>query len=406
MKYRLMYCVVLGFTISISGFAQINWEQVNPLPQGLSLNSVVYCSNQFIAVGEVSTILTSPDGVTWTVKSSNTFIKLNCVAHGNNQFVAVGSSGQILTSPDGSTWEITSSGTHVELHSVVFGNNRFVAVGDSGTIITSPDGATWTAKSSGTTVGFCSIAYGNNKFVAVSYSDTIDTSPDGINWTAKSSGINISQISFPFVAYGNNKFVAVSYSRRWVNKAVIPFYNLLTSVDGSTWTVSSFSTSSGISSITNGSNQFVAVGSFGRIFASPDGSTWTTGSFETNNSFSSVAYGNNKFVAVGDFGDIRYSRADSDGTLTRAISKKTISCLKLVYLGDRIYVQLPVAKNTGNFFNIRMFSAAGRSIYSAEKKCDNGSVNLSTNGIPSGVYLVKITNDHGLKFSGSFVKNR
>jgi len=50
-------------------------------------------------VGEDGTILTSPDGVTWTPRTSGTSNDLNGVAYGNGTFVAVGEDGIILTSP-------------------------------------------------------------------------------------------------------------------------------------------------------------------------------------------------------------------------------------------------------------------------------------------------------------------
>jgi len=69
MKSRFMYCVILVFTISISGLAQTKWEWANPLPQGNTLNSVIYGNNQFVAVGG-GKVLTSSDGATWTAGSS------------------------------------------------------------------------------------------------------------------------------------------------------------------------------------------------------------------------------------------------------------------------------------------------------------------------------------------------
>ena len=76
------------------------------------------------------TILTSPDGVTWTTRISGTSYGLNGVTYGNNTFVAVGGS-TILTSPDGVSWTIRTSGTSYGLNGVTYGNNTFVAVGGS-----------------------------------------------------------------------------------------------------------------------------------------------------------------------------------------------------------------------------------------------------------------------------------
>jgi hypothetical protein len=66
------------------------------------LNSVTYGNGLFVAVGgspDSSTILTSPDGVNWTARTSPTSKSLNGVTYGNGTFVAVGIYGTILTSP-------------------------------------------------------------------------------------------------------------------------------------------------------------------------------------------------------------------------------------------------------------------------------------------------------------------
>jgi hypothetical protein len=60
------------------------------------------------------------------------------VTYGNGTFVAVGEGGTILTSPDGVSWTARTSGTSNWLDGVAYGNGLFVAVGDRGTILTSP----------------------------------------------------------------------------------------------------------------------------------------------------------------------------------------------------------------------------------------------------------------------------
>ncbi len=50
--------------------AQWNWR--DPLPQGNLLDGISYGNNTFVAVGDVGTVLTSPDGATWTIRNSGT----------------------------------------------------------------------------------------------------------------------------------------------------------------------------------------------------------------------------------------------------------------------------------------------------------------------------------------------
>jgi photosystem II stability/assembly factor-like uncharacterized protein len=69
---------------------------------------------------------------------------LYAVAWGNQQFVAVGEGGTILTSPDAHTWTQRTSATSEYLYSMIWANQQFVAVGWNGTILTSPDARSWT----------------------------------------------------------------------------------------------------------------------------------------------------------------------------------------------------------------------------------------------------------------------
>ncbi|MBI1821274.1 MAG: hypothetical protein HY036_00400 [Nitrospirae bacterium] len=59
-------------------------------------------------------ILTSPDGITWTARTSGTTNSLTGVVWSGSQFVAVGGNYQgvvVLTSPDGITWMTRATST-------------------------------------------------------------------------------------------------------------------------------------------------------------------------------------------------------------------------------------------------------------------------------------------------------
>jgi hypothetical protein len=94
-------------------------------------------------------------GTTWTLRFPG-FNDLNGVTYGNGLFVAVGGSpdsSTILTSPDGVTWTQRTSPTSNSLYGWTYGNGTFVAVGRWGTILTSPDGVTWTGGPRGRAAG-------------------------------------------------------------------------------------------------------------------------------------------------------------------------------------------------------------------------------------------------------------
>jgi hypothetical protein len=142
-----------------------------------------------VAVGWNGTIVTSPDGLTWTKQKSGTIGYLYSIIYANSQFIVSGD-GVFLTSPDAITWTIMNPGTgYGYLYSVTYAG-QFVAVGSLGTILKSTDGSNWIIINSGTSWDLRSVTYGNRQFVAVGDSGKILTSFDGMTWTTKSSGTN------------------------------------------------------------------------------------------------------------------------------------------------------------------------------------------------------------------------
>ncbi len=94
-------------------------------------------------------MLTSPDGISWALRSSGVTDEVGGVAWSGSLFVAVLNTGGILTSPDGITWTPRPSGSSARLLAVTWTGVQFVVVGDFGTILTSPDGMAWTPQPSG-----------------------------------------------------------------------------------------------------------------------------------------------------------------------------------------------------------------------------------------------------------------
>jgi hypothetical protein len=105
-----------------------HWHLRNPLPTSNLLYGVTYGNGIFVAVGDIGTIITSPEGEIWTIRNSGTSDHLRGIGFGNNIFVAVGFNGTILTSPNGVTWTKRNSNTREILFSVTYGNGIFVTV--------------------------------------------------------------------------------------------------------------------------------------------------------------------------------------------------------------------------------------------------------------------------------------
>jgi hypothetical protein len=199
-----------------------------------------------------------------------------------------------MTSPDGITWTSRTSAADNNWQSVAFGNNVFVAVANSGTdnrVMTSTNGINWDTKPSASNGDWRSVTYGNNTWVAVGRNNPVvmSSSDNGETWTSRAS--------FAFtlmgVTYGNNKFVAVSDASR-----------AITSSDGITWTESETVPSGAYQSVTYGNNLFVAVSDSqtARVATSSDGNTWTSRNFGADHNWKGVTWANGVYVAVADHG--------------------------------------------------------------------------------------------------------
>ncbi|MFD2408997.1 InlB B-repeat-containing protein [Paenibacillus rhizoplanae] len=143
-----------------------------------TLTGVTYGNQKFVAVGESGAILTSSDGVSWTSRNSGTAADLKGVKYLNGKFVSWAVDGTtILTSVDGVSWSvITTSGLICAkcelvnsgvLHSVSYGNGAYVGVGSFNSIYTSSDLVSWTKRYEGTYGSLNGVTYGNGTFIAV-----------------------------------------------------------------------------------------------------------------------------------------------------------------------------------------------------------------------------------------------
>jgi hypothetical protein len=258
-----------------------------------SFNGVTWSGTQFVAIGSDGTILASPDGITWTSRTSGMLtVVLYGITWSGTQFVAVdGAYGAIFTSPDGVTWTARVSGTTNPLFSIVWSGTKFVAVGWDGTILTSPDGINWTSRISGTLDILQGVAWSGTQFVAVGRGGASLTSPDGVTWTVHASGANLNS-----VIWSGTQFVAVGWGGA-----------ILTSPDGINWTSHFSGTSDTLLGVAWSGTQFVAVGGSGNtgtIFTSSDGITWTQQASGTSNALSGAVWSGTQFVAVGWGGTI------------------------------------------------------------------------------------------------------
>ncbi|NPV71707.1 MAG: hypothetical protein HPY55_13865 [Firmicutes bacterium] len=386
--------------------AEMKTEQGGPVGalvdlETMSLKDVVYGDGRFVAVGNRGTILTSTDGLRWTLRGSGVEYQLEAVAYGNGMFVAVGEAGTVLTSRDGIEWTSRIEGTRRGLSGVAYGGGRFVAVGQSGRVVVSVDGVTWSVHQDDSPESFSHTVYGMGRFFATrvnGYYGSIDASTDGLTWSGfapeSSGGIyhtyaaiacgrgrlvaaghhgGIASFStegdrkedssepwryWTALAYGMNRFIGLAWEPSSGTTSI------LSSQDGVRWTAQPSVLKTRCFGITYGDGRFVAVSVKGSIVTSDDGATWTERESGTREMLTGVAYGRGLFVAVGDAGTILTS---TDGvTWTRNESGISLGLWAVTYgegrfvavgangtiltadTGDGVFADVPMEHRAGD----------------------------------------------------------
>jgi photosystem II stability/assembly factor-like uncharacterized protein len=154
------------------------------------LQGVTYGDGQFVAVGDLGSILTSTDGKTWTPRSTPRGMRhFAAVTYGDGTFVAAGPFGTLWISRDGIDWrQVGSPGGDIlnGLQGLTYGHGQFAGVG-FGTVLASIDGVTWIERSAIPAAHLQRIAYGNGRFVAVGHGNVLVASADAASDAAGTS---------------------------------------------------------------------------------------------------------------------------------------------------------------------------------------------------------------------------
>jgi hypothetical protein len=291
------------------------WRWSSPRPQGNDLNAVAFGNGRFVAVGTMGALVTSRDGVDWSVTNLG-YSGLTGVAFGNGTFVAVSTPGAIYSSPDGVSWtqrERASWGQR--FRSVAFLNNRFVAWGYS--IRSSVNGIDWTDH--GSSPEFAGLAFGQGKYVMAG-SGSVALSTNLSDWTEFPIGDGTTSLRHvacgrDLFVFGNSEEIYTSSDGIHISTPLpgsstlnIQFINdrffavggsIRSSTDGFTWTQSEVPSFGELNSIAYGNGTYVAVGSQGFMVRSADGETWTAASSRGPQYMRLLAYGDGKYIAVG-----------------------------------------------------------------------------------------------------------
>jgi len=204
--------------------------------------------NLYVAVADSGNLITSPDGITWTSRTSSFGSNaITAVAYGNGYWVAVGAGGLAAYSSDGITWTQATTGMSANpLKSVAWGNGLWVIGNGVGAMATATDPAgTWTARTSTlTNIGDIHYFKGQSIWVAgndVGTTGALASSTDGLTWTARTSAVNYGSGQSGYAFFESNSTVLINYG---YNGSLA--YGFQSSTNGTTYTARTGAITSGI----------------------------------------------------------------------------------------------------------------------------------------------------------------
>jgi len=261
--------------------------------------------------GGTASIISSPDGVTWTsrtVPSGSHMPNGLCWSPAISKFIGL-SGTNYVSSSDGITWSTGAHGLAVGANSVCSSSSLIVAVGNN-LVATSTDGVTWTSRTPAEANQWRSVCWAESLslFIAVSSDGTnrVMTSPDGITWTARSAAEANTWWS---ITWSASLGVLVAVSQTGTNR-------VMTSTNGTSWTARSAAQANAWKSVcwAEEFDVFIAVSSDGtnRVQTSPDGTTWTVRTAAQAIAWQAVAFSSSQYraVAIADTGTNRGMYSD------------------------------------------------------------------------------------------------
>ena len=287
------------------------------------LFDVTWATNLYAAVGDRATVMTSENGIDWTlelVPDSVTNSIFLGIGGTTNLLVAAGNQGSLIISPYSETNAMVTNvvGTNVvvtnqsistfgvvwhdiqprpttnDLQGVGVFGNLFLVTGDNGTVLISPDGTNWTSRPAPTSALLSSVAASPNKIVATGDNGTIITSPNGTNWVLQNSRTTnwlyrVRYLAGQFIAVGQNG-------------------TILTSSDGTNWNSQASGTAKWLNDVTWIDGTFFVVGTQGTILTSANAVDWTSRGTITLKSLYAAATDSDHLITVGIEGIILRSQ--------------------------------------------------------------------------------------------------
>lgn len=173
------------------------WTPVAYAPGSLAVADICWTGKRFVAVGGSGVILTSPNGVDWSVGYSGLHTNLLGVTGrtesetGEETIVAVGDQATVIVSHDGQSWTPRSVPVDPsdQLYRVAASRSNFAVIPSSGDyVLSSSDGVSWASEPLVADLSLRGILYADT-FVVFTVNDTIFYSANGDEWTTIQSNL-------------------------------------------------------------------------------------------------------------------------------------------------------------------------------------------------------------------------
>lgn len=259
-------------------------------PAGLHTGSSASNGTVTVAIGSSTNATTgasgatTTDGINWTAFRFPSFAAGGShqgVAYGAGVFcVPIANTNTCYTSPDGVTWTLRTMASSGAWYAIAFGGGKFCATANGTTAVNhSTDGINWTSATNSRSPSSAGLLYGAGLFVSYDSgvaSSQISTSPDAINWTNRT--VPAPSDSWKNMATDGTNLVYARYDAT---------NGYATSTDGIAWTVRAYQPN-------NGNPVYYLNGKFHRRAVAPgtsdctstNGAVWVTTTLTTVAGFS------------------------------------------------------------------------------------------------------------------------
>lgn len=217
---KITALLVLGLALTTSSGLRAAWTEVSIPGDVKRPQAMISFNGLYIAVGYNAEIITSTDGMTWTLQSVDAdpidpaepdqLPAFRAIAASDSLIVVCGDRDIVATSTNGTDWTVTQQATPDGngMYGIAYGNGIFMASNFSQSVLTSTDGATWTERTvTGATETLRNVTFTDDEFIVIpSNGNMAYLSSNGTSWESFTS--NLSDFFFieAFGSIGDNVF--------------------------------------------------------------------------------------------------------------------------------------------------------------------------------------------------------